>query len=144
FNVRPDNNALTMADKEKVDIRLYRVIYKALEDIKDAMAGLLDPELKEVVKGRAEVRATFKVPGAGIIAGVYITDGLVNRNHEVRLIRDGVVIHEGTISSLKRFENDVREVKSGYECGVGIENYNDIKDGDILEFYTYKEIKRSL
>ncbi|RCW51565.1 translation initiation factor IF-2 [Halanaerobium sp. MA284_MarDTE_T2] len=144
FNVRPDSNALAMADKEQVDIRLYRVIYKALEDIKDAMAGLLDPELKEVVKGRAEVRATFKVPGAGIIAGVYITDGLVNRNYEVRLIRDGVVIHEGTISSLKRFENDVREVKSGYECGVGIENYNDIKEGDILEFYTYKEIKRSL
>jgi translation initiation factor IF-2 len=144
FNVRPDNNALKAAEKEKVDIRTYRVIYKALEDIKDAMAGLLDPELREEVTGRAEVRDTFKVPDVGIIAGAYITDGHVNRNYDARLIRDGVVIHEGTISSLKRFENDVREVKSGYECGIGIENYNDIKVGDIIEFYTYKEIKRSL
>jgi translation initiation factor IF-2 len=144
FNVRPDNNAMKAADKEKVDIRTYRVIYKALEDIKDAMAGLLDPELKEIVTGRAEVRATFKVPDVGIIAGAYVTDGHVNRNYDARLIRDGVVIHEGTISSLKRFENDVREVQSGYECGIGIENYNDIKEGDVIEFYTYKEIKRSL
>jgi translation initiation factor IF-2 len=144
FNVRPDNNAMRAADKEKVDIRTYRVIYKALEDIKDAMAGLLDPELKEIVTGRAEVRATFKVPDVGIIAGAYVTDGHVNRNYDARLIRDGVVIHEGTISSLKRFENDVREVQSGYECGIGIENYNDIKEGDVIEFYTYKEIKRSL
>ncbi|MCC3143836.1 translation initiation factor IF-2 [Halanaerobium sp. Z-7514] len=144
FNVRPDNNALKVAEKEQVDIRTYRVIYKALEDIKDAMAGLLDPELKEEVTGRAEVRATFKVPDVGIIAGSYITDGHVNRNYDARLIRDGVVIHEGTISSLKRFENDVREVKEGYECGIGIENYNDIKEGDIIEFYTYREIKRSL
>ncbi|MEC9490430.1 MAG: translation initiation factor IF-2 [Halanaerobiales bacterium] len=144
FNVRPDNNALKAAEKEKVDVRTYRVIYKALEDIKDAMAGLLDPELKEEITGRAEVRDTFKVPDVGIIAGAYITDGHVNRNYDARLIRDGVVIHEGTISSLKRFENDVREVKSGYECGIGIENYNDIKVGDIIEFYTYKEIKRTL
>ena len=144
FNVRPDNNAMRTADKEKVDIRTYRVIYKALEDIKDAMAGLLDPELKEMVTGRAEVRATFKVPDVGIIAGAYVTDGHVNRNYDARLIRDGVVIHEGTISSLKRFENDVREVQSGYECGIGIENYNDIKESDVIEFYTYKEIKRSL
>jgi translation initiation factor IF-2 len=144
FNVRPDNNAMKAADKEKVDIRTYRVIYKALEDIKDAMAGLLDPELKEIVTGRAEVRATFKVPDVGIIAGAYVTDGHVNRNYDARLIRDGVVIHEGTISSLKRFENDVREVQSGYECGIGIENYNDIKESDVIEFYTYKEIKRSL
>ena len=108
------------------------------------MAGLLDPELKEIVTGRAEVRATFKVPDVGIIAGAYVTDGHVNRNYDARLIRDGVVIHEGTISSLKRFENDVREVQSGYECGIGIENYNDIKEGDVIEFYTYKEIKRSL
>lgn len=144
FNVRPDNNAIKAAEKEQVDIRTYRVIYKAIEDIKDAMAGLLDPELREQVTGRAEVRDTFKVPDVGIIAGAYITDGHVNRNYDARLIRDGVVIHEGTISSLKRFENDVREVKSGYECGIGIENYNDIKVGDIIEFYTYKEIKRSL
>jgi translation initiation factor IF-2 len=144
FNVRPDNKTIKVAEKEKVDIRTYRVIYKAIEDIKNAMAGLLDPELREQVTGRAEVRDTFKVPDIGIIAGAYITDGHVNRNYDARLIRDGVVIHEGTISSLKRFENDVREVKSGYECGIGIENYNDIKVGDIIEFYTYKEIKRSL
>jgi len=144
FNVRPDNKTIKLAEKEKVDIRTYRVIYKAIEDIKNAMAGLLDPELKEEVTGRAEVRDTFKVPDVGIIAGAYITDGHVNRNYDARLLRDGVVIHEGTISSLKRFENDVREVKSGYECGIGIENYNDIKVGDIIEFYTYKEIKRTL
>ncbi|MFN2339890.1 MAG: translation initiation factor IF-2 [Halanaerobium sp.] len=144
FNVRPDNKTIKFAEKEKVDIRTYRVIYKAIEDIKNAMAGLLDPELREQVTGRAEVRDTFKVPDVGIIAGAYITDGHVNRNYDARLIRDGVVIHEGTISSLKRFENDVREVKSGYECGIGIENYNDLKVGDIIEFYTYKEIKRSL
>ena len=144
FNVRPDNKTIKAAEKESVDIRTYRVIYKALEDIKDAMAGLLEPEYKEEVTGRAEVRDTFKVPDVGIIAGAYITDGHVNRNYKARLIRDGVVIHEGDISSLKRFENDVREVKSGYECGIGINNYNNIEIGDIIEFYTYKEIQRSL
>jgi len=144
FNVRPGVKAQRFAEKENVDIRLYRVIYKALEDIKNAMSGLLDPEIKEVVKGHAEVRATFSVPDVGIIAGVYVTDGLVNRNYQARLLRDSVVIHEGEISSLKRFENDVREVKEGYECGVGIENYNDIKEGDIIEFYDYKEIERTL
>jgi len=144
FNVRPGVKAQRFAEKENVDIRLYRVIYKALEDIKNAMSGLLDPEIKEVVKGHAEVRATFSVPDVGIIAGVYVTDGLVNRNYQARLLRDSVVIHEGEISSLKRFENDVREVKEGYECGVGIANYNDIKEGDIIEFYDYKEIERTL
>ncbi len=144
FNVRPDSNAMAIAEKENVDIRHYRVIYKVVDEIKNAMAGLLEPELKEVVKGRAEVRATFKVPDVGIIAGVYMKKGIVNRNYEIRLIRDGVVIHEGEIDSLKRFENDVREVKEGYECGIGIEDYNDIKVGDILEIYNYKEIKRSL
>lgn len=144
FNVRPNSNALQIAEKEKVEIKVYRVIYKVIEDVKDAMAGLLEPELKEVIKGRVEVRATFKVPDVGIIAGSYVKDGEVNRNYHVRLIRDGVVIHEGEISSLKRFENDVREVQAGYECGIGIEGYNDIKVGDILEIYSYREIKRSL
>ncbi len=144
FNVRPGLNAQQLAEKEGVDIRTYRIIYKALEDIKDAMAGLLDPELKEVVKGHAEVRELFKVPDVGIVAGVYIRDGIINRNHKIRVIRNGVVQHEGEIGSLKRFEDDVREVKEGYECGVGIENYNDIKTGDILETYDFKEIKRSL
>ena len=144
FNVRPGTAVENLADKEKVEIRTYRVIYKAIEEIKDAMAGLLDPELKEVVAGRAEVRDTFKVPDIGIIAGVYVKNGEINRNYKVRLVRDGVVIHEGDISSLKRFKDDVREVKEGYECGVGIEGYNDIKVGDILEIYYYKEIKRTL
>ncbi len=144
FNVRPDTNALAMSEKVNVDIRHYRVIYKVIDEIKNAMAGLLEPELKEVIKGRAEVRATFKVPDVGIIAGAYMKKGIVNRNYKVRIIRDGVVIHEGEIDSLKRFENDVREVNEGYECGIGIENYNDIKVGDVFEIYNYKEIKRSL
>ncbi|MFW5972015.1 MAG: translation initiation factor IF-2 [Bacillota bacterium] len=144
FNVRPDSNARKFAEKERVDIRTYRVIYKALEDLKDAMSGLLDPELREEVTGRAEVRDTFKVPGVGIIAGLYVTEGTINRNDKARLLRDGIVVHEGDISSLKRFENDVREVREGYECGLGIENYNDIKVGDELEIFTIKEIKRSL
>ena len=144
FNVRPGSNVESIAEKESVEIRTYRVIYKAIEEIKDAMAGLLDPELKEVTAGRAEVRDTFKVPDVGTIAGVYIKKGNVNRNYKVRLLRDGVVIHEGSISSLKRFQDDVREVKEGYECGIGIEAYNDIKVGDVLEIYYYKEIKRTL
>ena len=144
FNVRPGTNAQKFAEKENVEILTYRVIYNAIEDIKDAMAGMLDPELKEKISGRAEVRDTFKVPDIGIIAGVYVKNGIINRNHKVRLIRDGVVIQEGEISSLKRFQDDVREVKEGYECGVGIEGYNDIKVGDVLEIYYYKEIKRSL
>ncbi|NLM97959.1 MAG: translation initiation factor IF-2 [Halanaerobiaceae bacterium] len=144
FNVRPDNNAQQIAEEEQVDIRTYRVIYKALEDFKDAMSGLLDPEIKEEITGRAEVRETFKVPGVGIVAGLYVTEGVINRNDKVRLIRDGVVITEGNIASLKRFENDVKEVKEGYECGLGIEDYNDIKTGDELEVFTIKKIKRTL
>ena len=144
FNVRPDNNAQQIAEEEQVDIRTYRVIYKALEDFKDAMSGLLDPEIKEEITGRAEVRETFKVPGVGIVAGLYVTEGVINRNDKVRLIRDGVVITEGNIASLRRFENDVKEVKEGYECGLGIEDYNDIKTGDELEVFTIKKIKRTL
>ncbi|MFP4016732.1 MAG: EF-Tu/IF-2/RF-3 family GTPase, partial [Halanaerobiales bacterium] len=143
-NVRPDGNARSAAEKEGVDIRTYRVIYKAIEDLKDSMSGLLDPELKEEVTGRAEVRDTFKVPGAGVIAGLYVTEGTINRNDKARLLRDGVVIYEGDIGSLKRFENDVREVREGYECGLGIEGFNDIKIGDELEIYTIREIQRSL
>ncbi|MFP4660963.1 MAG: translation initiation factor IF-2 [Halanaerobiales bacterium] len=144
FNVRPDGNSRRAAEKEGVDIRTYRVIYKAIEDLKDSMSGLLDPELKEEVTGRAEVRDTFKVPGAGVIAGLYVIEGIINRNDKVRLLRDGVVIYEGEIGSLKRFENDVREVREGYECGLGIEGFNDIKIGDELEIYTIREIQRSL
>ncbi|MCG8513162.1 MAG: translation initiation factor IF-2 [Halanaerobiales bacterium] len=144
FNVRPDRNASNVAEREKVDIRLYRVIYQALEDVKDALSGLLDPEIKEVATGRAEVRNTFKVPNVGVVAGLYVTEGVIKRNFMIRLLRDGVVICEGNIGSLKRFENDVREVKAGYECGLGIEGYNDIKVGDEMEIYTHQEIKRTL
>ena len=144
FNVRPAGNARLLAEKERVDIRTYRVIYKAIEDLKDAMSGLLDPELKEKVTARAEVRDTFKVPKIGVICGLYVTEGLINRNDKLRLLRDGVVIYEGQIDSLKRFENDVREVREGYECGLGIEGYNDIKIGDELEVYTILEIERFL
>ncbi|ACL69541.1 translation initiation factor IF-2 [Halothermothrix orenii] len=144
FNVRPDSNARKLAEREKVEIKTYRVIYKIIEDLKDAMAGMLEPELKEEVTGRAEVRATFKVPNVGTVAGLYVKEGFINRNNKVRLLRDGVVVYEGDIASLKRFKNDVREVKEGYECGLGIEGYNDIKEGDQIETYTYREIKRTL
>jgi len=144
FNVRPDANARRIAEEENVDIRTYRVIYQAIEELKDAMSGLLAPELKEEVTGRAEVRDTFRIPGVGVVAGLYVTEGIINRNSQVRLLRDGVVIYEGNIASLKRFENDVREVKEGFECGLGIEGYNDIKIGDELEIYIIKKIKRSL
>ncbi|ADL13102.1 translation initiation factor IF-2 [Acetohalobium arabaticum] len=144
FNVRPDDNARQAAEKEQVDIRTYRVIYKAIEDIRAAMEGMLEPDYKEIVLGRADVRDTFSVPKVGTIAGIYVTDGKVNRNANARLLRDNVVIFEGDIASLKRFEDDVREVDEGYECGLGLENFNDIKVGDTIEIYDYKEIKRTL
>lgn len=142
FNVRPTTSATNLAERESVDVRSYRIIYKAIEDIEAAIKGMLDPEYKEVVQGRAEVRATFKVPNAGTIAGVYILNGKVTRNSQVRLLRDNVVIHEGEISSLKRFKDDVKEIASGYEGGIGIENYNDIKEGDIIEAFIMEEIER--
>ncbi len=142
FNVRPDNNAQTIAEKEKVDLRLYRVIYNAIEDMEDAMKGMLDPEYKEVVVGKAEIRQTFKVPNIGTIGGSYVIEGKINRNNQVRIVRDGIVIHEGSISSLKRFKDDAREVLSGFECGIGVERYNDLKEGDIVEAFTMEEIPR--
>ncbi|AZR72393.1 translation initiation factor IF-2 [Anoxybacter fermentans] len=144
FNVRPDLNARKLAERENVEIRTYRVIYKAIEEVKAALEGLLEPEYKEVVVGHAEVRATFKVPKVGTVAGLYVTDGKINRNNQVRLIRNGVVIHEGKIASLKRFKDDVREVTEGYECGLGIEGYNDIKEGDEIEVFEIQEVKRTL
>jgi len=144
FNVRPDTNARKASEKETIDIHTYRVIYEAIDDIKAAMAGLLDPDIIEVSQGQAEVRATFKVPKAGTIAGCYVTDGMVSNRSNVRVVRDGVVVHEAKIDSLKRFKDDVKEVAQGYECGIGLENYNDIKDGDIFEFFTFKEVKREL
>ncbi len=142
FNIRPDNNARDIAAKEGIDIRLYRVIYQAIEDIEKAMKGLLEPEYKEVLLGHAEVRNVFKITGSGTIAGSYVQDGKMLRNQPVRLLRDNVVIFEGKLSSLRRFKDDVREVAEGYECGIGLENYNDIKVGDIVECYTMEEIER--
>ncbi|WP_041313746.1 translation initiation factor IF-2 [Heliomicrobium modesticaldum] len=144
FNVRPDANSRKAAEAQQVDIRLYRVIYDATEDIKAAMSGMLEPEEKEVVQGHAEVRATFKVPKAGTIAGCYVLDGKVTRNAEVRVIRDGIVIHEGKLDSLKRFKDDVKEVAEGYECGIGIENFNDIREHDTLEFFIIEKVQRKI
>ncbi|MCB7069079.1 translation initiation factor IF-2 [Caldibacillus sp. 210928-DFI.2.22] len=141
FNVRPNPNAKRMAEEEKVDIRLHRIIYKVIDEIEQAMKGLLDPEYQEKVIGQAEVRTTFKVSKVGTIAGSYVTDGKVTRDSSVRLIRNGIVIFEGEIDSLKRFKDDVKEVSQGYECGITIKNFNDIKEGDIIEAYIMEEIK---
>lgn len=143
FNVRPSSSVTNMAERESIELKTYRIIYEAIEDIEAAMKGMLDPEYKEVVLGQIEVRATFKVPNVGVIAGGYVLEGKVTRNSSVRLVRDGIVIHDGKISSLKRFKDDVREVLTGYECGIGIENYNDIKEGDIIESYVIEEIKKA-
>ncbi|MRG85357.1 translation initiation factor IF-2 [Salinibacillus xinjiangensis] len=143
FNVRPDANAKKTAETEKVDVRLHRVIYKAIEEIESAMKGMLDPEYEEKVTGQAEVRETFKVSKVGTIAGCYILEGKVSRNAGVRLIRDGVVLMEGEIDTLKRYKDDVKEVAQGYECGITIKNYNDIKEGDIIEAFVMEEIKRT-
>ena len=142
FNVRPDPNAKRSAEKESVDIRLYRIIYNVIEDVQKALEGMLSPEYKEVVQGRAEVRAVYKVPKVGNIAGCYVLEGKISRNSDIRLIRDNIVIHEGKIDSLKRFKDDAKEVQEGYECGVGVERFNDIKEGDIVEAFAMEEIKR--
>lgn len=142
FNVRPDGNAITLAEKEDVDIKTYRIIYDAIEDIRTAMIGMLEPEYKEVVLGKAEVRQIYKVSNLGTIAGCYITDGKVTRNSDVRIIREGIVIFESKLASLKRFKDDAKEVNTGYECGLSIEKYNDLKEGDIIEAYTMQEIKK--
>ncbi len=144
FNVRPDVNARKTAEAQQIDIRLYRVIYNAIEDVKAALGGLLKPEIRELVLGHAEVRAVFKVPKVGTIAGCYVTEGKISRNSQVRVTRDGIVIHEGTINSLKRFKEDAKDVSSGYECGIGIDRFNDIHEGDQLESFTFEEIKREL
>lgn len=143
FNVRPEPNARKAAERDGVDIRVYRIIYNLLDDVRAAMAGLLDPEFKEEILGRAEVRDTFKVPGS-VVAGCYVSEGKVTRAAEVRLLRDNVIVHEGKISSLRRFKDDVREVTQGYECGIGIERYNDVKEGDIIEAFIMVRVERTL
>ncbi len=142
FNVRPDSGARNLAEQEKVDVRTYRIIYQAIEDVENAMKGMFKPVFKEVHLGTISVRNTFKVSSVGTIAGAYVQDGKVQRNAQVRVVRDGVVIHEGQIASLRRFKDDVREVAAGYECGIGIENFNDIHEGDVIEVYTMEEVKR--
>ncbi|MDE3173584.1 MAG: translation initiation factor IF-2, partial [Gemmatimonadota bacterium] len=144
FHVRPDNNARSAAEREGVDIKLYRIIYEAVADVRAALEGMLRPEKREVVFGEAEVRETFKVSRIGTIAGCYVRSGVINRQGRVRVIRDGVEIYDGAISSLRRFKDDVREVKDGFECGIGVENFNDIKVGDVIECYRTEEIARSL
>ncbi|MGI6604191.1 MAG: translation initiation factor IF-2 [bacterium] len=140
FNVRPEGKAAKAAEDEKIDLRLYRIIYDAIDDIKAAMKGLFAPKFREVSLGRAEVRALFHVPRAGTVAGCYVTEGKFTRDAEVRLVRDGVVVYEGRLSSLRRFKDDVREVASGYECGMGLENYQDIKEGDVIEAFKMEEV----
>ena len=142
FNVRPDRNALDSAERNKVDIRCHRIIYEIIDEIEAAMKGLLAPTYKEVLLGHAEVRQTIKVPGVGIIAGCYIQDGKIIRSAQIRIVRDGIVIFEDKISSLRRFKDDVKEVNSGYECGVGIEKFNDIREGDTLEAFIMEEVKQ--
>jgi translation initiation factor IF-2 len=141
FNVRPDVNASALAEKENVDIKTYRIIYNAIDDVKAAMMGMLDPEYKEVILGKAEVRVIYKISNVGTIAGCYVIDGKITRNSNVRIIRDGIVIFESTLASLKRFKDDVKEVAAGYECGLSIEKFNDIKEGDIIEAYTMEQVK---
>ena len=142
FNVRPDNNARDSAARMNVDMRMYRVIYDCIEEIESAMKGMLAPKYKEVLLGHAEVREVYKITGAGMIAGCYVTDGRVARNAQIRLLRDNIVIHEGVLASLKRFKDDQKEVAQGYECGIGIEKYSDIKVGDVIECFNMEEIER--
>ena len=142
FNVRPTASTMESAKRQGADIRLYRVIYQAIEEMEAAMKGMLAPQYVENVLGHAQVRQTFKVSGVGTIAGCYVTDGKIVRNSEVRIVRDGIVIHEGKLNSLKRFKDDVKEVANSYECGLGFENFNDIKEQDVVECFVMEEVAR--
>ncbi|HPJ07115.1 MAG TPA: translation initiation factor IF-2, partial [Deltaproteobacteria bacterium] len=141
FNVRPEPKVRDMAKKNNIDIKLYTVIYDLIEDIKQALRGMLEPVYQEVIQGRAEVRDIFKVPKVGIIAGCMVTEGVMQRGAQARLLRDNVVIHEGKVESLRRFKDDAREVLTGFECGIGLGNYNDIKVGDIIESFTQEKVE---
>ncbi|GAA0069385.1 translation initiation factor IF-2 [Clostridium sardiniense] len=142
FNVRPDSNSVAAAERDGVDVKTYRIIYDAIEDVKSAMIGMLEPEYKEVILGKAEVRETYKISSVGTIAGCYVLDGKITRNSDIRVIRDGIVVFESTLASLKRFKDDAKEVRSGYECGLSVEKFNDLKEGDIIEAYTMEAIVR--
>jgi len=144
FNVRPEPKVRDMAKKNNIDIKLYTVIYDLIEDIKQALRGMLEPVYQEVIQGRAEVRDIFKVPKVGTIAGSFVTEGKITRKSSVRLVRDGIQIFDGKILSLRRFKDDAKEVLSGFECGIGIDGFNDLKLGDIIEAYTQEKVERKL
>lgn len=141
FNVRPNLNAIDVAKKEEVDIRTYRIIYEAIEDIQAAVKGMHAPKIVEEIQGRAQIRQTFRLPNSNSIAGIYVLDGKITRNSKIRLLRNDVVVYDGTVSSLKRFKDDAREVLTGYEAGIGLDNYNDLKEGDTIESYILKEVE---
>jgi translation initiation factor IF-2 len=142
--VRPDKKARDLADSEKVEIRSYEIIYKLLEDIERAMLGLLAPEYEEVVTGEAEVREIFRVPKIGAIAGCYVRSGVITRGSKVRFLRDGVIIWKGAINSLRRFKDDAKEVREGFECGIGLSDFQDLKQGDLIETFDEREVARTL
>jgi len=142
FNVRPDRTATDSAAQQGVDMRMYRVIYDAIEEMEQAMKGMLEPKFKEVVLGHAEVRQVFKITGAGAVAGCYVQDGKIQRNAEVRVVRDGIVFHEGHLNTLKRFKDDVKEVKAGFECGLVFEGFDKMKEFDVVEAYIMVEVPR--
>jgi translation initiation factor IF-2 len=144
FQVRPSLAARKLAEKEEIDVRLYSIIYDAINEIKSAMEGMLSPEVKEEITGTAEIRDVFKITKVGTVAGCYVREGKINRNSKIRVIRDGIVIYTGELGSLKRFKDDVREVSSGYECGLNVHNFNDIKEGDMIESYIHTEVKKTL
>ena len=144
FQVRPSSHARKIAEKEEIEIRLYSIIYDAINEIKDAMEGMLSPTLKESITGSAEIRETFKITKVGTIAGCMVTDGKIFKKSKIRVIRDGIVIYTGELGSLKRFKDDVKEVTSGYECGLNIDKFNDIKVGDIVEAFEEIEVKQTL
>ena len=144
FNVRPAGNARQVADKEEIDIRTYSIIYDAINDLKDAMEGMLSPEMREEITGNAEIRETFKISKIGTIAGCMVTSGKIFRNSGIRIIRDSVVVYTGELATLKRFKDDVKEVAKGYDCGMQIKNYNDIKIGDVIEAYQEVAVKKTL
>jgi translation initiation factor IF-2 len=144
FQVRPSGGARKLAEKEEIQIKLYSVIYAAIEEVRDAMEGMLSAKIEERITGNAEVRDTFKITKVGTIAGCFVTDGKINRNSKVRLIRDGIVAYTGSLGSLKRFKDDVKEVAKGYECGLNIDKFNDIKTGDIVEAFEEVEVKQTL
>jgi translation initiation factor IF-2 len=144
FQVRPSGNARKLAEQEQIDIRLYSIIYNAINEVKDAMEGMLAPTVQEVITSNVEVREVFRITKVGTIAGCMVTDGTITRNSRVRIVRDGIVIHSGEILALRRFKDDVAEVRTGYECGISIKNFNDLEIGDIIESYEEKEVKRTL